>query len=521
MSLKKKIALSFFVSAALIAILVVFEYINFARISTEIRGLEVTDTLRSKSLQLRRHEKNFFLYGPLKAPEEVEAVYSYLRELSGIAQENARKDGSGGWVFLKDRVRDYEEDFRKIEGLYRQILHEFERSAISGLKSSNSLPLLELTILEHPLLGAEFLRKEMLLAIDHQLIGDLQRLDAAITSLRKGGEDILAVSKELDRTARENADRVVYISQIALFVFFPLFLIVGLGTLFFIASNVVKQLKLLISVVERTGEGEYPHLTVSGEGAGSADEVDTLIRKFNQMEDQLRQRERELLQSKKLAAIGTLASGVAHELNNPLNNIYLSAQVLEREAGGSFSAFVKETINDIVGQTVRVKRIVGDLLEFAKGKEPEMREVDLNELIRGAYKLVSLASDTSSVNFVLHTDAKGVKVSADPEQIERVFINLFSNAVDAMAGRGSLNIAVREEKGTARITVSDSGRGIDAEEVEKIFEPFYTTKHKGTGLGLAITFNIVKKHGGEISVESEKGRGTTFVITLPGGKGQQ
>jgi two-component system NtrC family sensor kinase len=125
------------------------------------------------------------------------------------------------------------------------------------------------------------------------------------------------------------------------------------------------------------------------------------------------------------------------------------------------------------------------------------------------------------VNFALNTDAKGVKVSADPEQIERVFINLFSNAVDAMAGRGSLNIAVREEKGTARITVSDSGRGIDAEEVEKIFEPFYTTKHKGTGLGLAITFNIVKKHGGEISVESEKGRGTTFVITLPGGKGQQ
>jgi signal transduction histidine kinase len=245
------------------------------------------------------------------------------------------------------------------------------------------------------------------------------------------------------------------------------------------------------------------------------------------MEEQLAQREaeiekknNELLQSRKLAAIGTLASGVAHELNNPLNNIYLSSQMLEKETGDSTSPAVREIVGDIAGQTRRMKQITGDLLEFARGREPRLREVELGELIMGAYRLVSVAMDTRKVHLVTDSGSGGILIDADPEQMERVFINLFTNAIDAMSGEGTLRVQALKGQGEVRITVSDSGRGIPPEIVETIFEPFYTTRDKGTGLGLAIIFNIINKHHGEIFVESKPGEGTTFTITLPVRKGQ-
>ena len=247
-----------------------------------------------------------------------------------------------------------------------------------------------------------------------------------------------------------------------------------------------------------------------------------LIGKFNDMEDQLARREdelnrtnKELLQSKKLAAIGTLASGVAHELNNPLNNIYISAQVLEKEVSDSCSPMVTETLVDILSQTVRVKRIVGDLLDFARGREPVFKEVELKELIMGAYKFVSTAANTEGVNLSIDTGPDTLTLSADPEQLERIFINIFTNAIDAMSGAGDLSVRVLKNGEAITVKISDTGKGIPAEVIDKVFEPFYTTKDKGTGLGLAIVFNIIKKHGGEIIVESKEGKGTTFTITLP------
>ncbi|MBI5025998.1 MAG: GHKL domain-containing protein [Nitrospirae bacterium] len=521
MSLKKKIAVSFLISACIIAVLAAFEYINFIEIKKEIRQLELTDTIRSKSLQLRRHEKNFFLYGSSRANEESAAIYKYLRELDSILSERQVIDRTGNLNAMKMRIKDYGQRFSKIEASMKEISEEFERTKTSYVKYQKFFPLLELTFLERPLHAAEFLENEFSLPAGHRLIAGLRGLYSDIQILRKNGEDILTISKDLDKTARDNAEGVIRKSQIAILIFFPLFLIVGIGMLFVISNNVVNRLKLLIDLVGKTGKGDYSHIPVSSQ----KDEVGVLIREFNDMENQLSQREdeldkknKELLRSKKLAAIGTLASGVAHELNNPLNNIYISAQVLEREAKDECSPIIKETLNDIIGQSIRVKRIVGDLLEFARGKEPVMREVNLNEIIMGSYKLVSAATNTEGINLEIDANPDGVMIYADPEQMERVFINLFSNAVDAISGKGNLDVKVLKELDSVTIKVSDTGKGMPADAVEKIFEPFYTTKDKGTGLGLAIVFNIIKKHNGEIRVESEEGRGTTFTITLPARK---
>jgi len=520
MSLKKKIVLSFFISAFIIAVLGVFEYFSFVEIKKEIRYLEITDTISRKSLQLRRHEKNFFLYSPQKMDEELAAVHAYLAELNDTLAKNPGIDRSDQ-LSLRDRISEYERRFASIEVEAKRLTKIFEKAKTSyGKNEKKYFSLVEATFLERPVQSAEFLEKVFFLPHDHVLLAGLRVLDADILALRKTGEEILVISKDLDKIAREKAETVIRVSQAAILVFFPIFFIVGIGMLFFISTNVVKRLMLLINVVERTGKGSYPHLSVPPSRGNAVDEVGVLIDKFNTMEDELSLREaelerknKELIQTKKLAAIGTLAAGVAHELNNPLNNIYLSAQVLAKESGEGCKPGVTDAVTDILGQTVRVKRIVGDLLEFARGREPRLQRVNLAELIGHVYK--KLTVDSARVRFTLAVDPPDFVFMADPEQMEQVFINLFTNAIEAMPAGGDLAALVRTSGDAVTITVSDSGKGVPKESLDKVFEPFFTTKDKGTGLGLAIVFNIIKKHYGEINVTSIEGKGTVFTITMP------
>jgi len=520
MSLKKKIALSFFISAALIALLAAFEFINFNTIKQEIRFLELTDTVRSKSLQLRRHEKNYFLYSPAKAPEESGEIHRYLGELDETLAAAGPAVKADDLRQLQGLVAEYRRGFVAIEGLLGDMTKELRRLSERQAGHARFFPLIEAAIYERPLQAADFLETELRLPHDHRLLWGLRSLDDEIAALRKSGEGIITVAKDLDRAAREKVDTGIRVSQIAIVIIFPLFLAVGVAMLFFISRNIVSRLGLLTDVVEKTAKGTFAHVAAP-EQAWGKDEVGDLIRKFDRMEDELAAREaeierknRELVQTKKLAAIGTLAAGVAHELNNPLSNIYLSTQVLVRELGDAAPAAVREVASDILGQTVRVKKIVGDLLEFARGREPRKRETELNGVIAGAYARAA-ATAGKAIRFSLDSDPAGVGITADPEQLEQVFINLFGNAIDAMDPDGSLTVKVDATPDAVTLRVADSGRGIPKESLDKVFEPFYTTKDKGTGLGLAIVFNIIKKHYGEITVSSEAGKGTTFTITLP------
>ena len=519
MSLKKKIALSFFISAFIIAILAAFEYFSFVEIRKEIRYLEITDTISRKSLQLRRHEKNFFLYSPAKADEESATVHAYIDELKGLLAQNPDIDRMDK-LSLRAGISEYEQRFGTIETSAKKLTAAFDKNRPMFRKNEAFYMLVEATFIERPAQSADSLAKAFQLPRSNALINGLRELDSDILSLRKTGEDILVVSKDLDKVAREKAETVIRVSQAAILIFFPLFFIAGIGMLFFISTNVVKRLMLLINVVERTGKGSYPHLSVPPSRGRAPDEVGVLIDRFNTMEDELSLREaelerknKELIQTKKLAAIGTLAAGVAHELNNPLNNIYLSAQVLAKESGEDCKPGVTEAVSDILGQTVRVKRIVGDLLEFARGREPRLQPVHLAELIGHVYK--KLTVDSARVRFTLAVDPPDVVFMADPEQMEQVFINLFTNAIEAMPAGGDLAALVRTSGDAVTITVSDSGKGVPKESLDKVFEPFFTTKDKGTGLGLAIVFNIIKKHYGEINVTSIEGKGTVFTITMP------
>jgi len=517
MSLQKKIILSFLISSTLIAILAIFAYVNFIEIRKEIRNLELSDTLRSKTLQLRRHEKNFLLYRDVR---ELDSVHAYIKEIRAILEQNRPLAANGQIIRLQESIEDYSRRFSRIETLAWEFLDN-----IGKLKDRNAhyaifFPLMEATFLESPAVNAKQIEILFKPKPDSAILLNLRDLDTEITALRKTGEEILTQSKGLDTVTREKVDRTVRLSQIALLILFPLFLFVGFTALLVIVRSTVRQMKMLTSAIEKTGKGDFSSLPVPVK----SDEVGVLIHAFNKMENDLIARDHEiekkneeLLQSRKLASLGTLASGVAHELNNPLNNIYLAAQILTKEIDTeTCPGIIKETVGDIYSQTLRVKRIVSDLLAFAREKPPEFAPVQVTVLIKGILTQMAATDDLGDVRYTIqaHDDAR---VLADSHMLEQVFINLFNNAVDAMEGKGLLTIAVDRDGPSVRITVSDTGKGIPKDKLPRIFDPFFTTKDHGTGLGLAIVYSIIEKHRGRIELQSTSEKGSTFVITLPGG----
>lgn len=521
MSLRKKIIFGFSISAFIITILAGFEYFNYVQVRSEMRFLEVTATLRNQSLQLRRHEKNFFLF-PEKAADEAAATRDYLKELENTI--DTMQSGDRNKIdTLRELVTQYSQKFDNVEKLLPEVSQEFEDRMTAYAPYEDFIPLMEAASRDKPVYVAYYLQNQFAFSTTDPQVVRLRELDADVTTLRETGENLIEATRNLDADARDGAEGGIRLSQIAILVFFPLFLLFGLSAMLFISTDVVKRLKTLTGAIDRIGE-RYAHgAPAPSPKAAHKDEVDVLVEKFNNMnsqlitwEDELDEKNRELLQSKKLAAIGTLASGIAHELNNPLNNINISAQVLKKQVGPCDSAATAEIIDDIVGQTARVKGIVGNMLEFAREREPRLEEVELNSLVQNAFSLVSGTYDLTGINFVLDSDEDGVLLQADPAQLEQVFVNLFSNAVSAMSQGGKLLVRMEPEAKVVRIFVSDNGSGISREDRDKVFDPFFTRNDKGTGLGLAIVMNIIRKHGGDISLVSEEGMGTVFEITLPG-----
>ncbi len=514
MSIKKKIILSFFISFSIIATLAIAAYIDFRETRNEFKYLELAESIRGKTLQLRRHEKNFLLYGDRK---EVDFIHRYIGEIETLIKNAKPYTRSDNLDWLDVELKEFSLRFERITSMASGFHEE-----LASLKPKEPsylflIPIIKATFLEHPQQNAQLLKRFFRISKKDGYISFLQRLGDEIRDLRKTGEKITGISKELDRGARERVQNIIDVTKVAVLVFLPVSFLIGFVSLFFISQSIVNRLKKLMLTIEESGGGFFSPMPFP---AGH-DEVSTLIRTYNNMaealqtrEELLRKKEEELIQSKKLAAIGTLASGVAHELNNPLNNIHISAQILAKEMGEDCTGVIEETVHDILSQTFRVKKIVGNLLDFARSKEPDFQEVNIVDIIKKTYAQAQKITAFKDISFSLEAPPE-LSFRADPAQIERVFINLFTNAADAMSGKGELRVKVNSEEDAVKIEVSDTGKGIPSEVKDKIFDPFFTTKDRGTGLGLSIVYNIIKNHGGSVSVESTAGAGTTFRILLP------
>jgi len=232
-----------------------------------------------------------------------------------------------------------------------------------------------------------------------------------------------------------------------------------------------------------------------------------------EMIQEIKKRQKETTEYSKMAAVGTLTAGIAHELNNPLNNIHISAQILSQEIHNDNVKLITETVDDILSQSIRVKKIISELLEFARDRAPEKSLINLPDLIRRVYEQISKVSLTDGIRFVINAP-EDLQITADSAQIERVFVNLINNAIEAMGGRGDIIVNISTDEDVVKIEMTDTGPGIPKDNLDKLFDPFFTTKDKGTGLGLSIAYNIIKNHYGRIEAESIPGKGATFVIYL-------
>jgi signal transduction histidine kinase len=233
---------------------------------------------------------------------------------------------------------------------------------------------------------------------------------------------------------------------------------------------------------------------------------------LQQNQAELEQMQEKLIRAERLAAIGELASGVGHELRNPLNVIRNCVYLLKIAISEKDEAGIAEALKVLDKQVDVANKIVTDLLDFTRIKPPAQTRVDLQKMIEESLTWITIPSQIK-----LNINLNGFKqtLRTDPEQMSHVFSNLISNAVQAMNGKGDLTISAAADSNFVSIVFSDAGCGIPEENFKKIFEPLFTTRPKGIGLGLAIAKRLVEQNGGKIEVLSEVGKGSTFNVKLP------
>jgi len=253
----------------------------------------------------------------------------------------------------------------------------------------------------------------------------------------------------------------------------------------------------------------------------SNDEIGLLANSFNEMSrkmsadiESLRSLNEKLARAERLAAMGTLAAGVAHEVNNPLASISSLVQMLRSQSAENAEA--REKLDLISTQIARITRVTRDLTEFARVRPASRSEVDINEVIEASLRLASFDSEFQKLELVKSLSSDLGKIVADGDQLQQVFLNLFLNSRDAMPLGGRLSVSSTRKNGEITISIKDSGAGISDSARTQLFDPFFTTKPagKGTGLGLSVCYGIISAHDGRIEVESESG-GTVFNVILP------
>ncbi|MEA3222923.1 MAG: cache domain-containing protein [Thermodesulfobacteriota bacterium] len=301
--------------------------------------------------------------------------------------------------------------------------------------------------------------------------------------------------------------------------------ITGLGMMvaFFISyslgSSIIGRFRILKKATETIAAGDLTYQLPEDSSSCCIilDEAfNNMAKSLKDRDDRLKKAFMQITRTERLAALGQMAAGVAHEINNPLGGILLYSNLILEDLPEDDPS--RENLEKIADQTNRCKKIVQNLLDFARAPSGEMALFNINDLIIATLNLVkdqSMFQDIATKTIL----GEGLpEVKGDKSRLEQAFLNLIINAADAMEGKGRLSIkTILSSTGHVKIFISDTGDGIDKGYIPHIFEPFFTTKDpgRGTGLGLSITYGIIRSHNGFIDVESDKGKGTTFIVSLP------
>jgi two-component system NtrC family sensor kinase len=468
-SIRRQLSVGFLLWLLLTLALAVASIVMISRIIAKLAFMEAATNYTFEVQQARRFEKNYFLYGTnlADAQQHVQNARAILEEegpniLAVVGQADF------------DKMAGHLEQY---EGLISRLL-EMDRSQPAGRDAS------QLTEIE--------------------------------AELRKHGAEMVAVAEDLVLQERKSVSSMLAMSQRVPVAFLGILVLLMIYLASFISKHVISPLNRMMAATRRIAQGDFRPIVARRK---YHDEFFDLAMAMNHMMHQVVYRQELLMRTHKLKAVGTLTAGVAHELNNPINNIILTASVLQEDFKDLSEEKCLELVNDLVGESERAQKIVRNLLDFARESEVELEPHKVQDIVEETLRLASNQIRLSKVRVEGEVEEHLPPVYGDRQQLEQVFLNLVLNALDAMPGGGVLRIKLShtEDREFVAVEFEDTGVGIPKQHLREIFDPFFTSKKaaKGTGLGLSVSLGIVQRHGGDIRVESEVGKGTVFTVLLP------
>ena len=463
MKLVYKITLANALGIIAIILVAAFSYKEFNLVLAKLRFVEVADALNASFLEMRLSEKNYFLY-------KDEGALCWIRK---TIQENYVTIESMAPSIIKAIGSKNFENLMKSLRRYNDAISKASKETTSGESRA-------------------VIEKE----------------------IRNAGRALRLFSERMVKTERQEVNSIISASKKTLLSFFALVILVAILSNYFFFSRMFRNLRRIERTANSISKGKF----IKIKGKIPDNELGSAMKAINSMCEELATRHEQLVQSKKLASLGTLTAGVAHELGNPLNNISMVAQTYLELAKHLSEEEKIEYVQTILDETERIRKIVQDLLDFSRAKERDFKVCDVNDIVKRSLKLVQNTIDVSGLKTSLNLRDDLPPIFVDEDKIREVLVNLLTNAIHATPPGGSIILRTNltpDEKNII-IQVEDTGKGIPPEFLEHIFDPFFSTKGtEGTGLGLSISYGIVRKHKGTIEVESKVGVGTTFTIKLP------
>jgi two-component system, NtrC family, sensor kinase len=340
--------------------------------------------------------------------------------------------------------------------------------------------------------------------------------DAAQTeAVRAKGKTLTDFATSLLSAKRQRIHDTIRHSLAVPIAFAGIFLAVTIAVVALVTTRVIRPLALLRETTRRVGQGDFRPVPLRSD---LSDEIAGLMGAFNLMAHQIEANQEHLVQARKMAALGTFTAGVAHELNNPINNITLTVDALREDYAPTLDEAGRELLGDIAGQADRAADIVRNLLDFSRTERPPLVPLAPEAVAESSAALVKNQLLAAGVDLDLDVATGLPPIRGDLRSLQQVLVNILLNAVQVSPDRGVVRLTVAPgPDGETHFTVADSGPGIPEAVRQHIFEPFYTTKGvgKGTGLGLAVAYSLVKRHGGGIEVESPETGGAVFTVHLP------
>jgi signal transduction histidine kinase len=551
MKIRDKFFLVFGLYIFLTVIFGYFAYRELRTISTRLLLVERADDITNTILEVRRYEKNFLLFKDRESFDELQKYLgTFKNNIDTVKAEIALEIDSRNTARMKQSIAEYEHLISVISENFAEQKELEEVARAKGRKTERTLVNRELEIFlvlrryeKNVMLyknqGAyeDFKRSfESSSLLSHP---DIQEYEALVTKLyllydseketiekiRMTARSIQSFTQNLSKHERLSIDATITMAITLLVTALVVIIIVGTIINLKFATSITTPISTLEKITKKIALGDFSEsIRVKGK-----DELASLEASFNLMEEKLkdalwslehtieklREKQAQLVEAEKLASVGRLAAGIAHEINNPLTSVLTFSHLILEECSKDNPWCEKLKI--MVRETERARNIVRQLLNFGRDANIKPVKININQPVEEIMDSLVAQEAFKEIKLSVNLGEKLPDVYVDPAQIGQVVLNLALNAIHSIIPPGKIEVSTRVVDKFVAIIVHDTGSGIAPEHLGKIFDPFFTTKDatKGTGLGLAVSYGIIKKHGGDIEVESVMGKGTTFTVKVP------